>query len=412
MIGADVLVFPESGPEFLRALKMAVLYADRAHALTLEFPFPGMAKALSDALPATAANKKLLQHLRFLDGAHETLALLVRERVLVLPGEILQESLSSFARELTVSPQTALLTEEHFEGGDRLKRFGRCCPLNFIEWLYQLSLWTFGLAAGLKRLNIATPFDAPDVVEHAHKFNALVDAVPEWARPLAYLTMLMVVAEHRGIVPVSWSPVFSDSLRAVRLAFSECLPGDVLSTRHTVQARLAQVVLARHLPAVDDLPFEEVLEIRRQRHAELEAFRAAIRTLSASVDPTEPSDTLALDLDDIVATQVDPALRDLQNAMYSNRLEALKTISKSWESLAKALVPFSVAHAASAPLDIQAVAAVVGGLAAMGPLIAAEIERHRLVHCSQWSLIFHLRKAQRLREAEERARNDPFSTGP
>ena len=35
MVGSDVFLYPETGPEFLRALKMAVLYSERVHSLTL-----------------------------------------------------------------------------------------------------------------------------------------------------------------------------------------------------------------------------------------------------------------------------------------------------------------------------------------------------------------------------------------
>src|SRR2546426_9753779 len=35
MIGSEMLLYPDTGPEFLRALKLAVLYSRRVHVLTL-----------------------------------------------------------------------------------------------------------------------------------------------------------------------------------------------------------------------------------------------------------------------------------------------------------------------------------------------------------------------------------------
>ena len=35
MIGSDILLYPDTGPEFLRALRMAALYSQRVHVLTL-----------------------------------------------------------------------------------------------------------------------------------------------------------------------------------------------------------------------------------------------------------------------------------------------------------------------------------------------------------------------------------------
>jgi hypothetical protein len=35
IIGSEILLYPDTGPEFLRALKMAVLYSQRVHVLTL-----------------------------------------------------------------------------------------------------------------------------------------------------------------------------------------------------------------------------------------------------------------------------------------------------------------------------------------------------------------------------------------
>jgi hypothetical protein len=48
-----------------------------------------------------------------------------------------------------------------------------------------------------------------------------------------------------------------------------------------------------------------------------------------------------------------------------------------------------------APLDIQAVIAALGGLAAIaGPLIAASLERKKLLRESQWSIILRVAKSK------------------
>ena|SRR2546425_99693 len=51
MIGSDILLYPDTGPEFLRALRMAVLYSQRVHVLTL------VDKALIENFLAWAASE-------------------------------------------------------------------------------------------------------------------------------------------------------------------------------------------------------------------------------------------------------------------------------------------------------------------------------------------------------------------
>jgi hypothetical protein len=141
---------------------------------------------------------------------------------------------------------------------------------------------------------------------------------------------------------------------------------------------------------VDDLPTEEILEIRRKRRPELERLQSSLAELATKVDPTGPHATIDLQIHDLVAGKVDPAVRDLDSALYSARMEALKKIGQSMESLAGAVIPLVMSVAVGAHTDVKGPASVLGGI--LGPLIGGEIERHRILNASQWSILLRLKK--------------------
>jgi hypothetical protein len=50
---------------------------------------------------------------------------------------------------------------------------------------------------------------------------------------------------------------------------------------------MAQKLLSRSLPRVDDLPMEEILELRRKHADQIVAFRVGMAEMAASIDSSQ-----------------------------------------------------------------------------------------------------------------------------
>jgi hypothetical protein len=88
MIGSDVILFPETGPEFLNSLRTAVLYSQHVHVLTsLNVPPPskesevGLVQAGTGPYK-TALVKRMLQYFSFVRDVRKDLLMLAAEGIL------------------------------------------------------------------------------------------------------------------------------------------------------------------------------------------------------------------------------------------------------------------------------------------------------------------------------------------
>ena len=400
MIGSNVLIFPDSGPGFARAARTAALYADGIHALTI--PNFDAATDLINALVRRAkaapnlnyAAARIIQYANFARDNGADLRLLQAEGLLSAPSSSLMALPGTF---MVASVRVA---GEIISGwiGDRsavelLFNATRDLPPSFMD-LAPLALVL---------PEVALPVPAPLVDTNTiQAFETILrDNMLEWriATTMIYLLVVNVVSETTGIATLSWSKTFRDALASVRGPYLEkcAIPQEYLALRRTSQSNLAQCILRQHLPRVDDLPLEEILEVRRKHRGELKAFRLGVDELAAQVDLTATPQKMRLQIADLVFSRVSPAIRDLESSIQATRIEALKKMGKFWESLPKmaaATTPLLVSHTFGAPLDVQVAVGALGGLlAAVGePLFEAKQERKKLLNASQWSLMLRLSK--------------------
>jgi hypothetical protein len=156
---------------------------------------------------------------------------------------------------------------------------------------------------------------------------------------------------------------------------------------------LAQAVLVRYVPEVDSLEFEEVLELRVRCRAELESFRGGLMEIAVQVDLTKSIEDQRLQIEDMISSKIDPALRTLEASLRSARLDILKKLSPSWDALAKAAIPFTVSAAVGASLNLQAALGVAGAISIIAaPFVEAAVERKKLLNASQWSILLELQR--------------------
>lgn len=345
--------------------------------------------------------RRCKEYFQFLCDAHTDLSLLSREGVVVMPDYVNFFSSEAANAPAVVNAEYSLvsgferLTSQNDPLMKPLRRAFDIWPPSLLDLLPALA----GLAnpSGLPDLTMQIPKNIGSIRETFFwagflAFFAAHSAPPEARTALCagVLASLATSYESGGIAPITFSPVFQNAHWAAREAFALEPDLAVQEKRRTAQTRLAQIAFERHLPMADDLPTEEILEIRRKRRPELERLQVSLAELVTKVDPTGPPATIDLQIHDLVASRVDPAVQDLDSALYSARMEALKKIGQSMESMAGAVIPLVMSVALGAHTDVKGPASVLGGI--LCPLFGGEIERHRILNASQWSILLRLKK--------------------
>ena len=396
MLPDAVLLFPDTGPDFLRSLAASALYADRVQILTMTTAATDEIVAewtsgatevaswpeRSDPPSANAeirALKRIASYLSFVHSAARSFRLL-EDAGILLPGPAVD-----FA--VVDAPRAA--ADGHL-GNVEWGKLPRSV-FDEIDRGYDASPPCF---ADLDAVSVFIRILSGEPVDRPSDFDL-------WSRMYftRYLTTLNVLAERSGAVPVTWDPRFARALAACRSLYvpddetgGPRQPTDLARQRRVVEAALGRVVLERALPRVDDLPFEDILELRERRKPELVALRTAIGALATRVDvESSSSEKVELQMRDLIATEVDPAIHDLRAALFSSRANAIGRLAGSKEALAAAAVPTALALTAGAPISLAAAFAGASALAA--PLLEATVERRKLLRASQWSVLLRLDRA-------------------
>jgi hypothetical protein len=383
VIGPDTLLFPDTGDEFLRSLRSAALFSNQVHVLTLidtrlsETIIDAFEKAGAKNGPVLA--RRVLEYFEFVRASYDDLSMLESEKVLipVRIGRLNEISSSRESMHKSFQDRLNRLPNQDNDAYLRILELGsETYPPSYSEIDILLIL-----------VKIVEGKLSPKIIDDQEMVRTFLF--------LPYLLTVASVAEKRGINLATWSIDYQNAVWACRDLFSSerAKQGHRLQTRRMAEARLGQIVIERHLPCVEDLPFEEILSIRLKRADELEAFRVALAELATHIDVTQPHSDLELQARDLVASRVDPAVRDLRSALSVSRLEALSRVGKSWKTLAAATVPAAISYCAGAPLDVSAVVATLGGIG--NALLETALERKKLLNASQWSVLIGREKSRR-----------------
>jgi hypothetical protein len=370
MLGKDLLIFPDTGDEFLRTLRTAALYAGRAYCLTY-VGVPDRNEKFGSIMRKFRLKGKHL-------GEHQEYALKRLESY----GEFLRANNSEL---VTAKEAGVLLPMSHatLEGllGSMEVALGQFRDLSVNE-----RMWA-PLASKLARAADICP---PSFFDMELLLPNLPVADFDLARQclfLKYSLALMEMAEARALTLTSWSPTF----RRFIWDLHKLLGAPESALRLRSEARLGQVVFERRLPRVDDLPLEEILAIRERRNDELEAFRTGLAELAAMVDTSQTHDLVERQIRDAVSTRIDPAVRELRGAIAASRLDSLKRVlRRSWTVMAaKATLPAVLSYLGTGRIELGAAAAAFS--AVLLPLAEASLEKRKLLTKSPWSLLLRLK---------------------
>lgn len=398
MIGSDILLFPDTGPDFLRCLRTAALYAERVSVLTLlHFDFADRLCAECDESRQQELTSvfgldsrcmffvnRFVEYFRFVKETKQDLKMLNEEGIL--------RSLITERQPIPIDSQFTLLFGLPWDE-KATTRLGAA-------WFQELNQQRlFDSAAKILQLCPPSHFDLDALGsicsfgdEHPECQDLIATKPWLFLIPLTmfYLATLAVYAEDAGSGFLCWSKKLQEAVWTFResLAASEAEFVEPLHRRKAAEAQLGHVVLERYIPSAENYSFEKILKLRSSRAPELEAFRVSIAELATQIDVESPSKSIELQINDLTRSKIDPAIRDLNSALYSSRMESLTKFSKSWKSAAPGVISAVLSFAVGAPLSVSAIVAA-GGIVGI-PILEGVIERKKLRRASQWSFLLRL----------------------
>ncbi len=393
MIGSEILLYPDTGPEFLRALKMAVLYTRRVHVLTL------LDQELVESFAAQSSAQPLEKSIERLAPPR----LVVGQRVPVGGGGVPVPSTPKVSEYLSFIRQNledfSLLVSEGLLTSDFPKAFGFG--------------GTFSADANVRRVCERWPPSYWDFLQ-----SLPLDPPVRLASFQGHLCFVASIAQQLGVGLATWSLDFQTALWTSLAQLAE--GGPISSSQNEqfitdsdklghIETALAHTVLERYVMRVDDLPFEMIIELRRKCAPELDRFRHGIQQVAAEVDIDQAPEKMGLQLQDVVSRRIDPAVQALEAAMTSARLDLLKNLSRKDSGIVGGM-GFAIAVAAGAPFDIGAALGAVA--ATIPPLISMAVDREKALRASNWAILFRLNRLQRKRDQRLKSRRGLLTIGP
>jgi hypothetical protein len=386
MLGAEILLYLDTGPDFFRALKLAVLYEKRVHVLTLLDQ--RLIASFLDALPDVAP-QPVAPQLRVADPV---------VRVPILGGGVPVPSTPNMAdylrfvqqhrEELDLLVSEGLLTSDFPQGFAFGGTFRADAKILRVLERWPPSYWDFAQSLPLGAQERVAAFQG-------------------------HLCFIAMIAQQAGLGLGTWSWDFQEALWTSVQQLAEGGPisaeptplaTDAIGQRHLVETGLAHTVLERYVPRVDDLPVVVILELKRRYAAELGRFHEGLRQLATQVDLSQAPARISGQLQDLATRHVDPAVKDLEQSLGMARWDFLKKLATK-EPIA-AGIGLGIAGMTGVPFDVGALLKATGAAVAVA---AAEtvVDRKKAFTTSQWSILFRLTKLQRTKP--ERA---PLSIAP
>ena len=395
MLGSDTLLFPDTGPAFLRALRTSALYSRSISALTL-FDASGRMElleklsALLNRFPGSQST--ISEYSQFITTTGQELALFESEGILrpvgytaltsmmtdaTLRGQILDE-IGGAVEQLTEGASAAI--ESVRPDVDHVRN---ACPASLFHLVEQLlpALSAFMSMTGQPKKEMSTLYS---ILGDEDLSNALF---------MTYVLLLLYFSEQKGLTVTTWIPEFQNLIWKLSGAMQDSSKLGRAERRQIATRSLGTLVIERHLPRVDDLPAEEILAIRDRYSSELTAFQIGLAEAATEIDLSRSFEELSPQLNDLVARQIDPAVEDLRAALKIARLNALKKLfSANWEKLAGMFVGFGFAATAGTPTQDTVASGLVG--TAVASLLSwraeSEIEQSKALAASRWSILIRL----------------------
>lgn len=145
------------------------------------------------------------------------------------------------------------------------------------------------------------------------------------------------------------------------------------------EAAIGSGMIAR-LPAFPDTPLDELLDLRSDLDDPLARYRRAVSQMAVHLRVRAFDSEMPAELDDIWRTEVDPALRDMREALTQHGLvrEVARSLATDAGSVVAAVTGASVSVGLSTLSDLNALVPVVVGAAPPAAAVWQHVGRGRV----------------------------------
>lgn len=403
MFGDKVFLFPDYGQRYAANLRTNALFANQIGSTSIILPihwrYEDVCSWLKDKGSSDDSKliKRALKYAEFTNGLQEDLRLLTDANLLIAPtldqlGSMGRKALQGQFTPDDSTRQTVAELRAKFENASppniALLRNAFCClGPSFIDVIVPVFLQAEGsvqvaheIAEGkIPALLALGVLSARDELLNNEEF------VGEGVF-LFFCILALVVnfAEENGCMLVSTDPQFASAIHAARVIISEELHD--VSKRSNAEIALTQEIVHLYVPAIHSLPLPEILNLRVKCDSELSNFRSGVIELAASMDYCQSPTDIQRQADNLVATRINPAVRELKAKLKNARIDALQKIGCSPQSISTMAVSATVNLALGYPIAKSALAGVACGIIG-SLLLEGELERQKLRNASQWSVL-------------------------
>jgi hypothetical protein len=157
-------------------------------------------------------------------------------------------------------------------------------------------------------------------------------------------------------------PLLTDSSIVHEMLTKYLTPEDlrlrfVSSSRQKVSA-LSYKVFDEFIPDINDVPFDDILELKVKFHDELQLFSSGMARLSGKIEPTAFSADFRAQVEKLIETELRPSLYELERSLRTSTRKIVTTVFNNIRD-PKSYLPFGATFLAN-------VSPVITGLAALG----------------------------------------------
>lgn len=433
----STLLIPDSGPDFVRTLKQAILYSDTVHTFAIADPEVSrtlagplslnrlafralLAKSDLESVSEQIANnlvpKRGTEDSAVRQVIHKTMEALASNS----PGETFLRPPAEESELLTLARKENVLFSVSEMAFHKLKKdtkvvvepVGRVLMKLIEEAKTELEGWAasgkidayvndahpsmFSVIEEFFVLALEYGIEQRRIPEPDSELMDRLDGVLRYGAFAVYMCLASYYVLTNDMPAVTWQPMMQEFYEDCTNAVKRGLPAlnELVRQRQDVTRRLGQLVLKESVPNVTDLPLEEVLEIRRKRAPELQKFRDGLRQLSADVDPELSGDRLELELDTKIQKVFKPAMKDVRDSVKELQYDAWNRVLQPTKELLAALIPAAISLSANAPIQttvgVAASSAIIVKLCES--LIGYKTETQKVLNRSHWSILFDLEK--------------------
>jgi len=382
----EVLILPEGSPNFMRTVRLATLYSEKLHVYlpTNQETIDDLSKYLALSDPARAFVPLSVAH-------RDEIELLRQENILTSITDDMLDNLPQVKIGLT-----ELLSELDGVGdiGGEFKGFspvpntyrneatkGQFAVCQILDWLLDFIIFINSIQPDERHSSVVASLESGSDLRNTVIFGA-------------YFVLSSYYALQKGCVGMTWDESTREIFNKTCRLWTAGAENDSAekTARATTKGQFGEYILQEEVLDLSRLHIEEILEVRRKRHAELKQFRDALRQFTRELDPELDPVERKRAFENIRDAEVRPALNELNAAIRALKIQ---TKNRSLSTSIQEVITFGLTVYVGQEFVSEIAAACIGVLGLVGKKVydttyGQKLATEQLVTKSPWAVCFDL----------------------